>query len=124
MLKIEATKSTPEVIISFSDCIFSIKGYSFANDLDIFYKPVMQYIDKEINNIDCNLVCELYLKVFNSVTYKYILNIMSKFMTLKRKGNDIKIVWYYNFGDEDSKESAKDLDTLFNIPFEIKEITK
>ena len=45
MLKIEATKSTPSVNISVKNCIFEIKGLSYANDSDIFYKQIIEYIE-------------------------------------------------------------------------------
>ena len=121
MLKFEATKSTPYVNISVKDCKFEIKGLSYANDSDIFFKPILEYINTEFNNLKCSLNCEFYLTVFNSVTYKYLLNMMTKFMMLNKIGKDIRITWYYDKDDEDNLESAEDISNLFNIPFELKE---
>ncbi len=123
MLKIEATKSTPFVNISIEDCVFEIKGLSYANDSDTFYKQIIEYIDKKFINLDCEINCEFYLTVFNSVTYKYILNMMAKFMILNKNGKNIKVTWFLDKGDEDNKESAEDISELFNIPFEFKEIS-
>jgi hypothetical protein len=122
MIKRKATKSTPEVIISVEECIFKIKGYSFANDADNFYNPIIKYIDDEFGKLECELICEFYFNIFNSVTYKYVLNMMSKFMAFNKEGKKINIIWYYDSDDEDNKESAEDLNELFNLPFELKEI--
>ncbi|NPA45573.1 MAG: DUF1987 domain-containing protein [Chlorobi bacterium] len=123
MLKIEATKSTPYVNLSVENCIFEIKGFSFSNDADIFYEPIIKWIDAELPKLECELNCEFYLNVFNSVTYKYILNMMTRFMNLNKEGKKIKITWFFDKDDEDNKESAEDISELFNIPFELKEIS-
>ncbi len=123
MLKKEATKTTPFVKISPEDCIFEIKGLSFANDSDTFYEPIINYISTEFSKLDCDLNCKFYLSVFNSVTYKYILNMMTKFMHYNKNGKNIKVTWYYDSEDEDNKENAEDISELFNIPFELIEVT-
>ncbi len=121
MLKIEATKSTPFVNIDVHNCVFEIYGFSYANNSDNFYKKIIEYIDTKFQNIECELICKFYLNVFNSVTYKYILNMMSKFMIYNKNGKDIKVIWYYDKDDTDSLESAEDISELFNIPFTLKE---
>ncbi len=121
MLKFEATKTSPYVNISVEDCIFEITGVSFANDTDVFFKRIIDFIDKEFSNLECHLNCDFYLTVFNSITYKYILNIMAKFMMLNKNGKNIKVTWYYDKDDEDNLENAEDISNLFNIPFEFKE---
>ena len=122
MLKIKAGKTTPEVTISIEECIFKIKGNSFSNDIDDFYRPIIDYIDKNFDKLNCELNCEFFLGVFNSVTYKYILNMMTKFMNLNKNGKKIKVTWLFDSDDEDNRESAEDIKDLFNIPFYLKEI--
>ncbi len=121
MLKIEATKSSPFVYIDVHNCIFEISGLSYANNTDVFYKQIINYIDREFSKLECELNCKFYLTVFNSVTYKYILNMMAKFMMLNKKGKNISVTWYYDKDDEDNLESAEDIGELFNIPFILKE---
>ena len=122
MLKIKAGNSTPEVKISVEDCIFEINGLSFSNDADNFYKPVLKYIEENFPKLECEINCKFNLTVFNSVTYKYVLSMMNKFMQYNKEGKKIRITWYYESEDEDNKESASDISSLFNIPFELKEI--
>ena len=121
MLKIEETNTSPFVNISVEDCIFDITGVSFANNTDVLFNQIIEYIDKEFSNLDCHLNCNFYLTVFNSITYRYILNIMAKFLMLNKNGKNIKVTWYYDADDEDNLENAEDISKLFNIPFECKE---
>ncbi|MCF6365324.1 MAG: DUF1987 domain-containing protein [Bacteroidales bacterium] len=124
MMYIKETKSTPFVQLSIEDCIFQIKGLSFSDETDSFYQPIMNWIETELPKLNCELNCEFNFSVFNSVTYKYVLNMMAKFMHFNKEGKNIKVTWYFDKDDEDNKESAEDITELFNIPFELKEISK
>lgn len=119
MLIIKETTSTPYVKLSIEECIFEIKGFSYSNDVENFYTPIIEWILKEFPNLECELECKFNLSVFNSVTYKYILNMMTKFLNFNKKGKNIKVVWFYDVGDDDNRESAEDIAELFNIPFEL-----
>lgn len=119
MLIIEKTNSTPAVKLSIEKCIFEIKGLSFSNDVESFYAPIIEWIEKEFPKLECELECKLNLSVFNSVTYKYILNIMTKILHFNQEGKNIKVLWYFDVDDEDNRESAEDIAELFNIPFEL-----
>ena len=119
MLIIERTNSTPYVKLSIEDCIFEIRGLSFSNDIESFYAPIVEWVEKEFPKLACDLECKFDLSVFNSVTYKYILNIMTKILHFNQSGKNIKVLWYFDDDDEDNKESAEDIAELFNIPFEL-----
>lgn len=119
MLIIDKTNSTPYVKLSIEECIFEISGLSFSNDVDSFYIPIIEWVDKEFPKLQCELKCKFNLSVFNSVTYKYILSIMTKILHFNQAGKNIKVLWYFDVDDEDNKESAEDIAELFNIPFEL-----
>ncbi len=123
MYFIQESSSTPLVKLSVEDCLFEIKGLSFSNDADSFYKPIIEWIEKEFPKLKCEITCEFYLTVFNSVTYKYVLNMITKFLKFNKEGKKIKVVWFYDSDDEDNRESAQDITELFNIPFEMKELS-
>ena len=118
---IKETDSTPLVKLSIEECLFEIKGFSFSNEADFFYKPILEWIDKEIPMLECELNCEFYIPLFNSTTFKYLLNMMAKFKRFTDKGKKIKVTWYYDPDDDDNADSAQDIRELFNIPFELKE---
>jgi len=121
MLIIKETSSTPYIELSIEECTFIIKGLSFSNDVESFYSPIIEWIDENFPKLDCKLTCNINLSVFNSVTYKYILSIMTKILYFNQAGKKIKVVWYFDVDDEDNKESAEDIAELFNIPFELKQ---
>jgi len=118
-MRIEETPNSPFVNLSVEDCIFQIKGNSFSDNLSEIYDKVVDWIDKEMPKIDCPIECKFSFYVFNSVTYKNTLLIMSKFSELQEKGKKIKVVWYYDKEDEDSLAIGEDIQELFNFPVEI-----
>jgi len=122
MLYIKETKSTPFVQLSVEDCQFEIKGLSFSNDIDSFYSPILKWIDTEFINLECDLECKFYFSVLNSVTFKYILSMMVKFMKFNKEGKNIKVLWHYDKHDDDIRENAEDISDLFGIPIELIEV--
>ncbi len=119
---IKETPGTPFVHLSADDCIFIIKGNSFSENLNNVYDDILQWIDEEMPKIKCPLKCTFNFNISNSVTYKNILIMMTKFVELKKQGKEISIVWFYDIDDEDSLAIGEDIEELFNLPVEFKEI--
>jgi len=113
---IEKTNNTPYVNLSVKDCIFEITGNSFSDNLSEFYDQVIEWVENEMPKISCKIECKFNFHVFNSVTYKTILLLMSKFYELKEQGKKITIIWFYASEDEDSGEVGEDLKNIFDIP--------
>ncbi len=113
---IPETSGSPYVKLSAEECCFEIKGNSFSNIINEIYEKILTWIDEEMPKIDCNIECIFNYYVSNSVTYKNVLVIMTKFAELKEQGKKIQIIWYYNKDDEDSLAIGEDIEELFNLP--------
>jgi hypothetical protein len=119
-MKIEKTNNSPSVYLSIEDMIFEISGNAFSDFSNDIFADVLEWIDVNIPGLESELVCKFSLDVFNSVTYKNILNILHKFEIFNKKGKKISVVWYCKPDDEDMYELAFDMKELYNIPFDIK----
>lgn len=113
---IEKTTNTPYVNLSVEDCTFEIIGNSFSDEISEFYDNVIKWVETEMPKISCEIECIFHFYVFNSVTYKTILLLMSKFYELKEQGKKITIKWIYDVEDEDSGDVGEDLKEIFDIP--------
>ncbi len=120
---IEKTINSPFINLSVENCVFEIEGNSFSENLDDIYGQIVKWVDEEMPKIDCEITCKFNLHVYNSVTYKNLLLIMSKFHEHNQKGKKIKVVWFYDEEDEDSISIGEDLKDIFDIPVELKETT-
>jgi hypothetical protein len=116
---IKETNNTPKIHFSIPDCKFEIQGNSYSDSLNELYEQVVDWIEKEVPGIDCPIEFKFQFYVFNSITYKNVLLIISKFIEFREKGKDIKVLWYYDKEDEDSYATGEDLQELFNIPIEL-----
>ncbi len=118
-MKIEETRNTPAVTLSRSECVFEITGPSFADNITNIYKSVLEWIEKEIPAIECELNCVFKFDVLNSVSYKNIIEIIMRLTHFVKTGKKINIHWYYYKNDEDNYDVGKDISELFNIPFKL-----
>jgi hypothetical protein len=118
-LLIEKTKNTPNVKIDVPEGIFEIKGPSYSEDVTNIYDPIIGWIEKNMAELDKDLVCELYFDVLNSVSHKKIFQILIKLNGFYQNGKKIKVKWYYDEDDEDILEMGEDLKELIELPFEL-----
>ena len=122
-MKLKRTKNTPSVFLSVKECIFEIKGPSFAEHISEIYTPILQWIEEEIPLLSCELDCHFQIDVLNSVSYKNIIEIIMRLDYYAKNGKQIKIVWHYYTDDEDNYAVGNDLSELFDINFEMIEET-
>jgi hypothetical protein len=121
-LKIAATKSSPEVILS-PDGIIKIKGRSIHENITDFYKPVeewvMEYVKvpAEVTYIDINL------EYFNSASAKLLIHLLQRISHVQLKHKKFIINWYYEEGDEDIFERGEYFSSILNIPFNFIRVT-
>lgn len=123
-LYLEATATTPRIVLDKEGNKFLISGRSLPEDTETVYAPVMDWLAayKQEPNPTTELV--VTLDYYNSSSLRKIADIM---LTLKdmsqRSGNEVCVKWYYQEGDDSSMQNAEDLKFACNIPFEIIEIS-
>jgi len=115
----EKTKKTPLINLNLEGNVFQIKGPSFSEDIIEVYKPVIEWIDEAIPQLEKELNCELYFTVLNSASHKKIFQILIKLNSFMDDGKKINVKWYYDEDDEDIMEMGEDLIELINLPFEL-----
>lgn len=122
-LYLKATKDTPEVILSPNDDLFSIKGICHPENIILFFKPVMKWLEEYKSllvstNSTKEIVVKFFFRYFNSATYKYLITLLRKFKEFTEIGSSLSIEWYYELEDEEMRESGEELFEYcgFDIP--------
>ncbi|MCD4663730.1 MAG: DUF1987 domain-containing protein [Bacteroidales bacterium] len=118
-MNLKKTRNTPSVFLSIKDCIFEISGPSFADHITEIYTPILQWIEEEIPQLNCDLDCHFHIDILNSVSYKNIIEIIMRLDHYAKTGKQIRVLWYYYEDDEDNCAVGKDLSELFDIPFKV-----
>lgn len=121
-LIIKGTEYSPEITFKSDTATFKVSGESRPEDAGKLYGSVLKWLEAylaEINHKDSSVLkFEFNLLYFNTVSAKYILEIMRLLYISHSEGKKVQIVWHYKERDEDIKESGEEFARLVNLPFE------
>ena len=116
-LFIEPTKSTPKVNFDPGKGVFQIYGRSLPEDVKTFYNPVIEWLQKYLENPNPTTVLDFELEYFNTASSKIILEIIKLLKVPASKGIDVQVSWRHHEDDEDNLEVGQDYASIVNIPF-------
>lgn len=120
-LVIEGTKKTPEIQF-LTDGRLKIGGRSIPEDPSKFYNTLLLWIYDYCNNLSPTTVVDIDLEYFNSGSSKYILQLLRELKVAADKGNEIKINWYYEEGDDDILERGEYYASILEIDINFIEV--
>ncbi|MBN1181470.1 MAG: DUF1987 domain-containing protein [Bacteroidales bacterium] len=120
-LVIEGTKKTPEIQF-LSDGKLKISGRSIPEDPSKFYNTLLLWIYDYCNNLSPTTIVDIDLEYFNSGSSKYILQVLRELKVAADKGNEIKINWYYEEGDDDILERGEYYASILEIDINFIEV--
>jgi hypothetical protein len=90
--------------------------------IDPFYKPLLDWLDKYVQNPLESTIFEIKLEYFNTSSSKCLVEIFRQLEKIKEQGKSITIDWYYEEEDEDMEESGEDFKQIIKVPFKMVEI--
>lgn len=114
---LKGTYDTPDVILNAEEGVFEISGRSYPEDTAEFYIPILEWINKYVENPNAETKFTFKLDYFNSSSYKPFLDILVKLGKLNSNGNSVTIQWYYKDGDWDIKEAGEEFSEIVDVPF-------
>lgn len=112
------SKSTQTPSVKLKMGLIHIVGRSIPEDPIVFYKPIMDWIDKYLENPDEETVIIINIDLMNTGSSKCILDILVKLNRSFLKKHHMAIRWYYDNDDEDMLQLGEDMRTFIEIPFE------
>ena len=115
-ITIEKTLDTPYVKLEKG--FIEIKGRSMPENVLKFYGPVKEWIEKYTENPAEFTKIEFNLPYTNSSSIKQINDFLKLLNQKFLDGFDMKIIWTYEEGDDNSLEIGNDLESMVDIPFE------
>ncbi len=126
-LIIEATDVSPEVLFNLTTNNFIISGKSRPENTGKFYIPIIDWITKFEENLSAQkleiannppIVFLFKLEYFNSVSAKYILDIILMLKDFVVKGHEINIEWHYAESDDDMLDTGTEFSNMVNLKFD------
>jgi len=124
-LKIEATEDSPFVNMDFNSNQMLISGESRPENASKFYTPVIQWIsdlDKALPAKKSDKFTFAFkLDYFNSISAKYIMDIILLLKKYVDANYQIKIEWHYDKRDDDMLDAGKEYADAAGLTFDFKE---
>lgn len=121
---LERKPDTPAITMD-PDGKLSITGRSLPENAEMFYKPIVDWIDRYASEDapeQTQLVIEL--EYFNSSSVKQILTILLRLEELHRmEGKEVQVIWSYNQDDELMEMKGREMESLVDLPFYMKAFT-
>jgi hypothetical protein len=122
-LIIEATKSTPKIILDCENNKFVFKGKSYPENTKEFYAPVAVWIDNYFKQFsDKNTTIEFDINYLNSSSIKFFFDIFDIFEQIQSENNILKVKWFYDKDDDMGLEIGEDfVEDYENLHIELTE---
>ncbi|MBN2166568.1 MAG: DUF1987 domain-containing protein [Marinilabiliaceae bacterium] len=118
VINIKGTDDTPNVILDKANGIFEISGRSLPEDVNMFYEPILDWIDQYSEDPLAETVFNFKLEYFNTASSKVILDILLKFEEIFESNKAVIIKWHYQEDEEDMLEAGEEYADIVEIPFE------
>ena len=116
-LLVISTKSTPEIIFIPNGTLM-IKGCCRPNDPSTFYQPVFEWL-KKFRAIPAEKITLIIdVNYIDTPSSRCILQIIKVVCELNGQWIKSKIIWKYEFADEDMLDQGKIFEIKTNFPFE------
>ena len=104
---IEATDSTPKILLDFSSHLIAIVGESYPEDVNAFYGEIMKNVNDYLASTSgANIVVDINLKYFNSSSTKVFYNFFQA-LEAATEGNSVTINWRHAEEDDMSLETGE-----------------
>ena len=120
-LYIDKTEDTPQINFDLGVGSFSIRGRSLPENAYNFYKPLIEFLQSAINQINSGTNFEFHLDYFNSSSGRFIYEMLT-IIESKASTDSLKINWIVDKDDELMIEKGEELQSLLDLKFEIKKI--
>ncbi len=118
VINIQGTDDTPNVILDKASGQFEISGRSLPEDVNMFYEPILDWIDQYSTDPNDHTEFNFKLEYFNTASSKVILDILLKFEELAEDGKEVVIKWHYHEDEEDMLEAGEEYADIVEIPFD------
>ena len=118
-LFIKSTYTTPQVVFDAEKGLFEIEGRIIPEDAESFFDEIFKWLDVCTFDNQRLLLVSFRIFYYNTGSSRCIVDVMKRFDALFQKGNNIKIEWKYEEGDEDAKRDGENFKTLLKVPFEV-----
>lgn len=120
-IQIEPTYKTPKVSFDPSNGSFRIEGKSILVNVEEFYGPLLNWMDKFVERPTVRKVVFIFdIEYINVASTKRFLFFLYKLKDLSKKDVVVEIEWHHHAHDDYMLEVGQDLAQMLEIPIVFK----
>ena len=119
-LEITNTVDTPYLLLDKEQNKFEISGRSLPEDSFGFYGPIHKWLEDYVNSPNPSTELVMHLDYFNSSSARNIVEMLFILEKIKDTGNEVKVTWLYNKEDDVMKSRGEEIESVVELPFEIR----
>lgn len=116
-----STPKTPYVLLDPKGRI-KFRGRSIPEDVSLFYDDILTWVRAYSNAAAPFTEVDVEMEYLNSGTSKYMLKILKVIKDIDLKGNELKINWIYEEGDDDIMERGEYYASILDLKVNFIEI--
>ena len=121
-LELANTEDTPYLLLDKDNNRFEISGRSLPEDAFGFYGAVHEWLESYVEDANANTELVMNLDYFNSSSARNIVEMLLILEKITVTGNVIKVTWLYKEDDDVMKGRGEEIQSVVELPFEIKMI--
>ncbi|HTF81696.1 MAG TPA: DUF1987 domain-containing protein [Cytophagales bacterium] len=110
-LYLEPSSASPKIQLDFNEGLLEINGKSFMADPQLFYKPVLRWIEAYVESPKAHTTLNVRLDQCDDESTKVFLSIFQKIGRLKSR----TLNWYYS--DPQLLELGEDISAMLGLTF-------
>jgi hypothetical protein len=117
---VKGEEEKPTIDFNAQKGILEISDSSYPEYTNDIYNPVMEWLEKYMEEQGRTIIFNFRLDYFNTSTsfrFQQIINQLNEYH-IKKNGN-VTINWYYEKGDIDMKENGEDYSKDAKVPFNL-----
>lgn len=117
---IKGEEEKPTINFNAQTGILEISESSYPEYTNDIYNPVMEWLEKYMEEGNRTITFNFRLDYFNTSTsfrFQQIINVLNEYHI--KKGGTVTINWYYESGDIDMKENGEDYAKDAKVPFHL-----
>jgi hypothetical protein len=119
---LEPTRVTPLVKFDPDEGVLEMRGRSSPENAIQFYQKVIDSLSAFAESGRDSFTANFAFEYFNTSSSKCLFDVFKRLSTLKNKGCDVNINWFYEEDDEDMMEAGEDYSDLLELEFNFIEI--
>lgn len=107
--------------IELKEGILTFRGRAIIENPETFFEPVFEWIKEYMKEPADTTLVDIRFEYIDMAATQSLFKILTKLAQLNRNGHELKVSWYYEYGDIEMVELGEVIQGRLDIQFDFKE---